>query len=228
LVSPTEPPDLRALGETSPLPEEYGADYLFPAATGLVAVQRKTFPDLIASLRDGRLAREIPLLRTADHPLLLLEGRPFWTSEGVMVGGNFSRQGWYGVELSTQIVHNIHIVHTDDLADTARWLRYAPSWFAKPEHTGLAQRPKPTDNFGHMTERDFAIHLLQSFPGIGPKVAEAIYRHFGRVPLQLSVSARDLAQVPGVGKVRAETILRCLGAQDEPKQRPRRKRGGTA
>jgi DNA excision repair protein ERCC-4 len=227
LVSPTEPPDLRVLGETSGIPEEYGADFVFPAATGLVAVQRKTVPDLLASMRDGRLAREIPLLRRAEHPILLLEGRPLWTDEGLLMSDDrWRREGWYGVELSLQFAHGIGFVLRDDIHDTARWLRYAPSWFERSEHMGLLQRPKPTDNLGNVPDRDFALHILQSFPGIGPKVAEAIWSHFGRLPLGLSVDPDELAKVPGMGRVRVATMMRLLGVEGKAREKRKVRRPG--
>ena len=212
LVAPTEPPELRALGMTALLPEEYGADYLFPANDGLVAVQRKTMADLLASLQDGRLARELPLLHGVEYPLLLVEGRPVWTDAGLLLSHNaqFRREGWYGLCLSVQFAHNIAVVTTDDIADTIAWFKHAPSWFERPDHRGLLIRPRPTDNFGNMAPKDFAVHLLQSFPGIGPKIAEAIYNHFGRIPLRFDVDEKALRRVPGLDK-RAVEMLRLLG-----------------
>lgn len=225
LVSPAEPPELRAIGTSSIITEEFGADFLWSARDGLVAVQRKTIADLLASLDDGRLAREIPLLHSQEvaHALLLVEGRPTWTDQGLLMNGGrarFGRHGWFGLMLSLQMEHGIALLSTDDMRDTIAWLRYAPGWFDKPEHRGLIARPRPTDQWGDMAPRDFGIHLLQSFPGIGAGVAAAIYDHFGRVPMSLDVDERTLRQVGGVGEKRAATIARMLGGTNAHGQDP--------
>ena len=229
IVSPTEPARIRALGITDLLPEDYGADILFASPTGIVVVQRKTIPDLIASMRDNRLASQIPLLQQADHPILLVEGRPVFTDEGHLLSDRtqFHRIGWYGVCLSLQFAHGIHLITTDSMDDTIAWLKYAPSWFDKPEHTGLLSRSKPTDNLGHMTPRDFAIAVLQCFPGFGPTIATRVYDFFGRVPLIPSpgIDATKLAQVPGVGKTRAQAFMRAL-EEVAPKPDDTRGNGG--
>ena len=213
IISPTEPLALRVLGITDLLPEEYGADYLFSARSGLVVVQRKSFTDLIASLRDGRLARELPAMRQADHPILLVEGRPLWTDQGMLISVDrpYHRTEWYGFCLSVQHEYNISMVLTDDINDTAAWMRHAPTWFDKPEHLSLLARPKPVDNLGNMAARDFGINLLQSFPGFGPKVASNVYDHFGRVPIRSDTTAKELQQISGVGKVRAQSFISLLG-----------------
>lgn len=223
LASPTEPAQLRLLCITSWVPEEYGADYVFSASTGLVAVQRKTTADLLASLNDGRLARELPLLASSpevSHPILLVEGRPVWTDEGLLLSGGrtgFRREAWYGLCLSIQRVHKVAMVLTDDIHDTEAWLRHTPTWFLRVEHRGLTTRPKPTDNYGNWSRRDFAIHLLQSFPGIGPAVAGAIYDHFGRVPMRLDVDEKALREVEGVGSGRAAGIAKMFADEKEDK-----------
>jgi hypothetical protein len=77
LLSPSEPKPMWVLGETSPLPERYGVEVLFEAPPiGLVGVQRKTFPDLLSSMRDGRIDRGVVEMRALDLGVLANEGEP--------------------------------------------------------------------------------------------------------------------------------------------------------
>jgi hypothetical protein len=79
----------------------------------------------------------------------------------------------------------------------------------------LETRPKGRDEWGKRIEagRDFAIFLLQSFPGIGAGVAGNIYDHFGYLPMTWRVTEKELAEVPGVGKGRAKTLWGALNGE---------------
>jgi ERCC4-type nuclease len=212
LISPTEPAELRELGITSAIPEEYGADFLWGCPAGLVGVQRKTVTDLLASLQDGRLAREMGQLGAVDVPVLLVEGRPRWTVEGMMLAVAFRREAWAGLLLSVQFAHGIAVVATDDLRDTAFWLGAAVEWFGKSEHRSLRTRPKPTDSWGDYTREAFETQLLQSFPGVGAELAGRIVKQFGGVPLRWTVGERELRKVKGIGPERARAMLEALSS----------------
>ena len=79
----------------------------------------------------------------------------------------------------------------------------------KATHKGIMTRPKPTTLWGTRNDRDFGIHVIQSFDGIGPGVAGAIFDRFG-VPLRWTVTKEELETVPGVGKKRAGKMWECL------------------
>ena len=66
LISPTEPPELKALGKLSLLTEKHGADVLImPHASweGMLGVQRKELKDLLASMSDGRFGEQMMKLK---------------------------------------------------------------------------------------------------------------------------------------------------------------------
>src|SRR5688572_29969153 len=91
MVSAAEPKSLQGLGTYSPLPEQYGCDFLIPCPVGMVGVQRKEIHDLIASRGDGRLVRELAQMKQLDIAVLLVEGRLKWTSDGKLLS---SRTSW--------------------------------------------------------------------------------------------------------------------------------------
>jgi ERCC4-type nuclease len=83
-------------------------------------------------------------------------------------------------------------------------------WLHKPAHTSLLRRPGPSkDSWGEKSDRLNGIHLLQSFPGVGPTIAARIYDHFGRVPLQWEEGV-EFTDVPGVGKEKARQMEEAL------------------
>jgi len=221
LVAPTEPPDLKALGIVCSTPEEYGADFLTAAADGLIGVQRKTFSDLLNSLYDGRLQDELTLLGHPEivYPFLLVEGRPTFTSDGFLLSDRrrFTKAQWTGLVLSAIVDCHIPVLITDDLQDTAATLLQSEKWFAKSEHRSLHNRPKTTDDWGEYTHRHFCLQLLQSFPGVGVDRAEALYHYFdGKLPLQWTVTAKELEKVPGIGKTTARKLIEAFEGGEAP------------
>jgi len=220
LVSPTDRDLLALLGEKAMshyFPERYGADVLAVVeGRGKLAVQRKTFPDdLLASLDDGRLARELPLLAQAEYPVLIVEGKPMWTADGHLMQSWNSR--WTRAQLRNLLrsiwhVHGVAVETTDDLQDTAAAVLELEAWFRKDTHRSLLTRPKSMakDSWGLSNKRDVARYLLQGFPGVGSTLAEQIFDHFHKVPLRWDCSYEELLSVYGIGEKRARVLWEAL------------------
>lgn len=220
LVSPTERDLLpllsgRAISHT--LPEQHGADVLVVAhGKGRLAIQRKAFPDdLLASLEDGRLAREIALLSQAQCPVLIVEGQPRWTADGHLMAPWASR--WTQAQLRNLLrsvwwVHGIAVEYTANIEDTAKAVLEMESWFRKEVHRSLLSRPKRVsrDSWGTTSQRDFALFFLQGLPGVGSVLAEAILERFGRIPMSWTCSVDELKTVDGIGNKRARALWELL------------------
>ena len=209
LVSAAEPKSLQ-IGSYSPLPESFGCDFLIPCPVGMVGVQRKEIHDLIASRGDGRLARELAQMKQLDIAILLVEGRLKWTSDGVL---STSRSKWtraehHGMLFSIQST-GIWVNSSADLTDSREYLTLLERWFMKENHKGIMTRPKPTTLWGTRTDRDWAIHAIQSVDGVGPEMAGRIFDKFG-LPFECKVTVAELMTVDGIGKGRAEKIVRAF------------------
>ncbi len=220
LVSPAEPPSLRALGEVSLLTEQHGADFLMFTRAGLIAVQRKEIRDLVSSIRsDDRFHREMGQLCQPgiDHAILLVEGDWRFDRSGnslaIRHGGTWTRKSWHGIQMSVQW-RGIGLVRTDSLDDTAAWLAQAEIWYDKATHTSLDVRPKPVKEAWGDVERNFWLQLLQSFPGISAVTAGAVYDKAKEDDVQLlgwCVSESWLLSVPGIGRGRADKLMKAFG-----------------
>jgi Holliday junction resolvasome RuvABC DNA-binding subunit len=79
----------------------------------------------------------------------------------------------------------------------------------KADHKGINIRPKPQTKWGSRLDRDWGIHVIQSFDGVGPGVAGAIFDRFG-VPMRWTITRKDLESVPGVGPKRAAKMWETL------------------
>lgn len=199
--------------KVSSLPERHGCDLAVPTKLGVIGFQRKTLPDLVSSIQDGRLYYELNQINasaTIKSAFLCVESH-FTTTVGTdnYVEANVS------VSTLRSIIAKFHhfgvgFIPTasprDTLASVVSVSRYLASGKA-----GSIHRTKNTDNeWGRSDAKGYGLFLLQSFPGVGPKVAEAIYDYFNGVPITWAVNAGELAQVPGIGRKKAEALIAAL------------------
>lgn len=215
-VSPAEPPSLRALGTSASWVEFYGVDFFWIANGKTFGVQRKEVRDLVASLHDDRLARELMQMQTLDHPAMLVEGNWQWVKGlSERLEGRFTRAQYTGIVCSLQYEHGLTIFETSSIQSTADAISRIAFWTEKAEHGTLLSRSAAPK----IGTRDQWVWILQGC-GFGRKTAEAVIDHFGRLPLNPTCSYTELCQVPGVGPKRARAFLeRFTDARDEGEQR---------
>lgn len=212
LVAPTEPPLLKALGASSAAPESWGADFLWTTPSGLCGAQRKEWKDLLASVEDGRLQKEVAQMSGLHGAWLIVENQPRWTLDGAILhryNRRWNRQAWRNL-LRSVAATGIRVEHSDGLDDTAVVVMSLIEW-TRTEHKTLKTRPKASsDGWGHREAKAWQSHLLQGMPGMGPTRAEAVIEHFGGLPFVWTIDAAELAKVPGIGKKTATRLIELL------------------
>lgn len=214
LVSSTEPFNFKTLGKSSTLPEKYGCDFLIVARGLKTGVQRKKFPnDLLASLSDGRLYQQVHQMVALDRAVVVLEGYGKWTMDGELMDFQaFTKHQLYSLIASLSFEFGIEVLIVRDMNETIEFLSSLESWCKKEKHTSLRSRPGPSkDSWGKVGIREVGIHLLQSFPGMGPELAGRVYDHFQGVPLSWDFNGFErLLEIPGIGKQKAQSIYTAL------------------
>lgn len=211
LVAPTEPTLLKQLGRSSSVPEKHGVDVLVPSLH--LGVQRKQVNDLVASMSGDRLAKEMLQMKQLAVKALVIEGKFHWNADGEWMNGfqRFTLKQYRGLLYSVQRL-GVMVVETRDLRDTCREIGHLIRWVSKTEHRSLETRPKHLiSKWGTRDDADFQMWLLQGLDGIGPKQAREIVKWYGRVPMLWDTTVDELMKVPGIGKGRAEKMLRALG-----------------
>ncbi|MEM3646833.1 MAG: ERCC4 domain-containing protein [Thermofilum sp.] len=212
LYSPFEPDEIKNLlagrGIPHRLTEQFGADFLIPRRGFKVAVQRKTGSDLLASLEDGRLAREVALLKTAEVAVLVVE------DVVPPPGSRYSKEQVRNL-LRSVYHRGVRVEYTSSPADTVEALLEMERYYSKDDHLSLLTRPKTAagNDWYIRTNREWAVFLLQGFPGIGPVLAGEIFDHFGRIPLAWDCTREELARVPGLGRRRTEKLWDALNGR---------------
>lgn len=219
-VAPTEPTKLKAIAtQVSLLPERFGCDVVWYGKQNgedqLWGVQRKELKDFLASVQDGRLAKEVAQMRASGIPipLIVIEGKVQFDTGGTLVwnswGQQYTRAQFKGM-LWSLMAEGARIEYTKDINETVEFVKMYALWTSKAKHSSMMRRPTAFSPWGTASNEDWAVHLLQGFEVLGTDRAKAIINHFKGVPLRWTVTREQLMQVPGIGKVIATKLMEAL------------------
>jgi len=178
-------------------------DYI---VSGDCAVERKAGRDFVKSLYSGRLFDQARRLRQFySRPVLVAEGDlPLLFSE-------ISKpRVFWGALTTLAFQFGMNVFFTANAEQTADLI------FTLVRRSGLTKAPrgpwvqKKSRAVG--AER-VQLALVASLPAIGPKLAERVLLRFGSVRRVFSASVAELCTVKGVGRVKAERIVKLLDAE---------------
>jgi ERCC4-type nuclease len=158
------------------------ADY---HVAGRLMIERKSWPDLIASIADGPL-----------HSAILLEG-----GEEDIAGCAMSRDAIQGALISVSVILGIPVLRSRSAEESARIMLYA-SRQLRSVISGAVSRP----GYRPKSKRRIQLHVLQGLPSVGPTRAARLLDRYGSVEAVLTAGLEDLALVSGVGKSTAHKI----------------------
>ncbi|HEX3805882.1 MAG TPA: ERCC4 domain-containing protein [Gaiellaceae bacterium] len=185
---------LRALGLDVLVMSLRAGDYMID---DVAVVERKTVRDLHLSVIQGRLWRQLSLIRRrAPWRYLLIEGQS-------MYDGPVSSEAIRGLVIAVDEL-GVCVVHSRDLQDSAAWLtRIARRRLG--EHRTIdrpvyAQRPKREPGVSPPEQ------ALSAAAGISTVTARTLLGRFGSLLEVLSAPPEELQRVPGVGANRAHAI----------------------
>jgi ERCC4-type nuclease len=174
---------------------------------GRLLVERKRWPDLVASIVDGRLFRQACRLAASPlHTIVLLEGSEEDVAECAM-----TREAIQGALISVSVILGIPVLRSRDAEESARFMLYAGRQVQSVISgavTRAGHRPK--------SKRRTQLHILQGLPAVGPVRAARLLEKYGTVEGVLTARLEDLTLVAGIGKVAAERIR---WAVSEPESR---------
>jgi DNA excision repair protein ERCC-4 len=160
-------------------------------------VERKTLPDFISSIKDGRIFRQA--IRLASSPL-----KTIFILEGVSANlkhSKMSREAVQGTLISLSLIFGIPVIRSINPEETARLMLYAFRQFElnpKGAHRRSGFRPK--------RKKAVQLHILQGLPLVGVGRARLLLNAFGSVEGVFSANAEELIAVEGIGNKTAEAI----------------------
>lgn len=171
-------------------------------ASDRVGIERKTVTDFLSSLIDKRLmSQAAELRRTYEIPVLVLEGRDdLYTQRGIHP--NAIR----GTLVALAIDLGIHLIPSRDEADTAE-IVYAIAKREQLEEERLVAIRGERTPLGLADRQRF---LVEGLPKVSAVLARRLLAHFGTVERVMTASAKELQEVEGIGKGKAEEMRAVL------------------
>jgi len=168
-----------------------------------VAFERKTLPDFIASIFDGRLFKQIKSLK--DHyekPVLLLEG-------DIARIGEFTTKtkAVLGAMSAISLGFEVPILCSCDKVQSAEHIYIVA---LRLHRRGESKQPITVPKASKKI--DERIKVLTSLPGMGPTLAERTLEIFGSLRRVFNASITELMKVKGLNQSRAEAIYRLINS----------------
>jgi len=195
------PQELLELGVAVDFSQLKLGDYILSPST---AVERKSVMDFVSSLYDGRLFNQVnELTKTFPNAFVLVEGDP---GEISMISRN--PKSYYGAMAALTLTFNAKTLFTPSPADTALALeamaaRLSRKGEARPSI--IYQAPLKSAEL-HKQQ----VYVVSSLPGVGSNLAKRLLERFGTPRGVFAAGVPQLAMVPGVGRARAEKIVKAL------------------
>ncbi len=166
-----------------------------------VVVERKSTADLAASIVDRRLFTQVDdLLAAYSRVVYMIEG------ESPYEASHLHPNAVRGALSYLVILKDVTLIRSEGPEDTA-WL---VATMARHEQEGLGYEVSKHRNRKASNPDLTMRYLVEDLPGVGPKTADALLRHFGSLRALFIASEDDLMNVPGVGSKRARQIAALL------------------
>lgn len=191
----------QALDQPEAIPMGAG-DYLIKGHQITALVERVTANGLLADIETGRMVEKLQgCASEADLVFLVIEG-----DFPLMTRWNIEAIETFLLSISLRWCH--YIRYTEEPGHTAYALYGWDKYLSKKKHELHLVRTRPfTMGKGDVST---GAYVLSGFPGVGTTLAQNIMDYCGTIPLAWTISAREMAQVPGVGPKRARKIWGTL------------------
>jgi ERCC4-type nuclease len=169
-------------------------DYL---VDDFLLVERKTLPDLIASIKDGRLfGQGCRLAGAGVWAAVVLEGTARDLAECGM-----RREAIQGALITLTLFLGLPLLRSQGPEETARLMLYAA-------HQGRLVATGALPRRGRRPRGKYRVQsrVLQGLPGVGPERAKRLLERFGSLEAVMAAGVDELASVQGVGARTAQAI----------------------
>jgi len=171
-----------------------------------VAIERKTVPDFLQSLIDGRLMGQMSeMCRNFQTPLVMIEGDPATLYGERNIHPNAIR----GAIASIAVNFGIPIIYTTSPEDTAAYIYV----LAKREQEGKAKEIALRGEKKAMSLNEWQRFVVESLPNVSAILAKRLLEHFGSVEKVFNVGEEELQEVDGVGEGKATKIREIITAK---------------
>ena len=212
IITSNEPKRIRELFEDR-IEVPMNFDFMLYTESGKVGIERKKVPgDLISSVEDGRLGREILAMREeCNISIVLLHGVIRYNKNGMVRLGkrtsyHWTDKGMRNLFRTIQYVEGCYLEQAKNNVELVQVVEDLQEYFDKRDHTSLKNRPRIQTNWIVPSYGERVIHFYNGLPGVGINGAKKIYDKFPN-PMQLySASVEEIMEIPRIGRATATRI----------------------
>ncbi len=180
-------------------------DYI---ASDRVAIERKTYKDLIDSIIDKRLFEQAENLKEEfEKPIIIIEGIK-------KTRRNIHPNAIKGALASIAIDYEIPILNTTDKQETASLIQR----IAHREQIKQKRNNRVKGKRTPLMLSEQQLHLVQSLPGVGPELAKALLKKFKNIKNLVNASKSQMKDVEGIGEKKTRKIRKVLNEEWKEKE----------
>ncbi len=185
---------------------------------GVVGLERKKVPgDLLSSVADGRLAREILTMREeCQFMVILLHGKVRYRSDGTVNTGrrrwgrSWTKKGLRNLYRTLQVVEGCYLEYPENNRELVECVNEIQAYFDTTDHFSLKGRPSMKTDWVVPTRTERVRYFYDGLPGIGIISAKSLCSRFPS-PLNLyQASVEQIMEVKGFGKPSALQVYNFL------------------
>ncbi|MFD2203279.1 ERCC4 domain-containing protein [Shivajiella indica] len=168
-------------------------DYMFDNE---LIVERKTILDFCASIKDGRLFKQIGKLANCTIPgILILEGK-----QKDFKATDFSAPAINGILISISVGFKIPILRSKGIEETVSIMLQGYKQLTKESFQYYRSHPRRR-KFKKKKDRHFhdKIHILEGFPGIGNERARSLLEKFQTLGRVFQSRREEFLDIKGIG-----------------------------
>ncbi len=164
-----------------------------------VCIERKTVSDFESSLMNGRLFDQVRRLKeNYQLPIIIIEG----SRDEFRLGRNVIT----GALVALYVDNGIEVIMSEDAGETAEII----TTIAKHEQMHNNREPTLKGGRRAYTVSHFQEYMIGNLPGIGPKLARSLLKHFKSIRNIANSEIKELMNVEKIGKKKAEAIHKTL------------------
>lgn len=216
LIVPNEPKTIRnLLSELIECPQGY--DICLLTNLGKVGIERKKVPsDLISSIEDGRLGREILNMREECQIMIVLfHGTMRYNKNGTLKLGKrtsyrWTEKGIRNIRRTLEFVEGCYIETARNNQELVKVLNELQDYLNEKEHLSTKGRLPIKSNWIKPIYAERVRYFYDGLPGVAVVGARKLADRFPS-PMQLyAASVEEIMEVPRVGKALATGIFNFL------------------
>ncbi len=160
-----------------------------------VCIERKTVSDFESSLMSGRLLDQVKRLKqNYQLPIIIVEG----SKDDYRLGRNVIT----GAMVALYVDNGIEVIISDGPKDTSEII----TTIAKHEQAGNLREPSLKGGRRAYSTSNYQEYIVANLPGIGPKLARSLLRHFKSIKKLANADVKSLMKVEKIGRKKAEAI----------------------